>query len=132
MDQKKTDELYKILNQISTESNLTDYLSSLDENSPGEVFLPWFENFPTVQSMEKPELMRLSGIKKSTFYQIMSGRRNPDRNHILALCLAAGLDLASTQRALELTKKGILYAKNRRVAILIFCFNNGITNHMEA
>ncbi|MBQ6441523.1 MAG: XRE family transcriptional regulator [Lachnospiraceae bacterium] len=130
MDQKTTGELMQVLNHLSDQSELTDYLNELEE-SPPESFLEYFHAFANVQSMPKTELLQRCGLNRTTFYHIMNGNRQPGRDHIIALCLAAGLTLPETQRALELTEHGILYSRNRRDAILIFCINRGITNHMD-
>ncbi len=130
MDQKTTGELMQVLNHLSDQSELTDYLDELGEPL-ADAFLPYYNALPQVQSLSKTQLLQMSGLNKTTFYHIMNGNRQPGRDHIIALCLAAGLTISETQRALELTKQGILYSKNRRDAILIFCINRRITNHMD-
>lgn len=130
MDQKTTGELMQVLNHLSDQSELTDYLNELGEPL-ADSFLSYYNAFPQVQSMSKTALLQKSGLNKTTFYHIMNGNRQPGRDHILALCLAAGLTLPETQRALELTEHGILYSRNRRDAILIFCINRGIRSHMD-
>lgn len=130
MDQKTTGELMQVLNKLSDQTELNDYLDELDE-SPAESFLEYFRTFPQVQTLSKTGLLQRCGMNRTTFYHIMNGNRQPGRDHIIALCIAAGLTVSETQRALELSKQGILYSRSRRDAILIFCINHGITNHMD-
>ncbi len=120
----------QVLSHLTEQSELIDYIDGL-ENPVADSFLDYYNSFPQVKAMSKKELLQKSGLNKTTFYHIMNGNRHPGRDHIIALCLAAGLTISETQRALELTKQGILYSKNRRDAIIIFCINRGITNHMD-
>ena len=53
----------------------------------------------------------------------MKGSRSPSRDKVLRLCIAAGLDLRETTRALELSGNATLYPKNRRDIILTVAIN---------
>ena len=53
----------------------------------------------------------------------MKGTRSPGRDKVLRLCLAAGLNLRETTRALELSGNAVLYARNRRDIILTVAVN---------
>lgn len=80
------------------------------------------------KQLKKAAVIRNAQIGETYAYQIFSGSRNkPDRNYILALCIAMGLSLRDIRRALCLGNVGDLYAKNRRDAIIIFCAKNGYT-----
>ena len=80
-----------------------------------------------MQARSKNELIRESGLDRTYAYHILNGSRKPSRDKIVALSLAAGLDLTETQRGLELTHEGILYAKNRRDAVLIYAVKNQLS-----
>ena len=120
----------QVLTHLTEQSELNEYLEDL-EKPAADSFLDYYNSFPQVQAMSKAALLQKSGLNRTTFYHIMNGNRQPGRDHIIALCLAAGLTVAETQRALEVTEHGILYSRNRRDAILIFCMNRGITSHMD-
>ena len=73
--------------------------------------------------MESSELIGKSGLERSYYYQVMKGTRSPGRDKVLRLCLAAGLSLRETTRALELSGNAPLYPKNRRDIILTVSVN---------
>ena len=54
----------------------------------------------------------------------MNGSKRPGRDKILALCIAAGLDLKETKRALESAGEAPLYSRNKRDAIILYAINN--------
>ena len=66
---------------------------------------------------------RTSGIEKSYYYQIMKGSRNPGRDKVIRLCIAAGLTNRETTRTLELSGNAPLYPKNRRDIIITVGIN---------
>jgi hypothetical protein len=53
----------------------------------------------------------------------MKGTRNPSRDKVLRLCLAANLTLRETTRALELAGCAPLYPRRRRDIILTVAIN---------
>ena len=116
---KKTEELMNVLVSADSEPELHDYLGGLDP-LPAD-FAAYFTALPKVQARSKNELIRESGLDRTY------GSRKPSRDKIVALSLAAGLDLTETQRGLELTHEGILYAKNRRDAVLIYAVKNQLS-----
>jgi transcriptional regulator with XRE-family HTH domain len=122
---KKTEELLDVLTRTDTPPKLGTYLDGLDPLPVG--FADYFGRLPKVQAFSKKELIERSGLDRTYAYHILNGTKQPSRDKILALSLAAGLDLTETQRALELTHEGILYAKNRRDAMLIYAVKNGLS-----
>lgn len=123
MDQKTTQELLEVLNRVDSDPQLETYLDTLSEERYVRPFNEYFTSLPEVQALKRTELLQRSGIERTYFYQLMRGERRPGRNKAIALCLAAELSLPAVQRVLEICEHGILYSKNRRDAILIFCVN---------
>ena len=76
---------------------------------------------------EKAALIRRTGIERTYGYQLLKGMRSPGRDKVLLFCLAAGLDLHETQRALRAAGEPILYSRKRRDAILIFAVNEKLS-----
>ncbi len=125
---KTTDELLNVLNGLNRTEDLEDYLGDIDDGKYSMSFPEYYNSLPEVNALDKTELMRRSGIERTYFYQLLNGTRNPGRDKVIALCIAAGLDLKHTQRALKLSNLGILYSKNRRDAIIIFSINRHLSN----
>ncbi|MGN0194583.1 MAG: hypothetical protein ACI39G_05690, partial [Pseudoramibacter sp.] len=122
---KKTEELLDVLTRMDSPPKLGTYLDGLAPLPGG--FAEYFNLLPKVKALSKKELIQKSGLERTYAYHILNGTKQPSRDKILALALAAGLDLTETQRALELTHEGILYAKNRRDAVLIYAVKNGLS-----
>jgi len=72
-------------------------------------------------------LALLSQIDNDYIYQIINGRRRPDRDKVIALCLAIGMTDRECIRCLERSNYGILYAKNKRDAVIIYAFRNQLS-----
>lgn len=53
--------------------------------------------------------------------------KNPGRDKVLALCLAAQMNYDETQRALVLADVGKLYPRRKRDSIIIFALNQKLT-----
>ena len=60
-------------------------------------------------------------------YQIFSGRRKPARDKLLALGFGMGLALEEMQKLLKVSEYPVLYAKNKRDSILLFCLDKGVS-----
>lgn len=125
MDRKSTDELLHILTNLTSSGSLERYVSEPDHFTQMR-FTDYYNSLPEVKTQKYTDLIRESGIERTYFYQIMNGRRQPGRDKVILLSLAAGLSLKEVQRALEITGLGILYSRNRRDAILIFAFTKGL------
>ena len=120
----------------STTSDLARFLSNIDSTKEMEQYMEipkvadgfrsfpeYFQSLDKVKEMDRGELIRNSGLERSYFYQVMKGTRSPGRDKVLRLCLAAGLNLRQTTRALELSGNAALYARNRRDIILTVAVN---------
>ena len=86
-------------------------------------FSDYFRSLATSKELSDSELILKSGIEKSYYYQIMKGTRNPGRDKVLRICIAAGLSNRETTRALELSGNAPLYPKNRRDIIITVGIN---------
>lgn len=126
---KPTAELLEILNSAQHTETLGTYLDNLAGGHGS--FADYYTALPAVRALSPRTLIARSGIERTYFYQLVNGRRRPGRDKIIALCLAARLDLTATQRGLEIAQAGVLYPKNRRDAILIFAVRNHL-NALEA
>lgn len=122
---KPTDELINTLSRAKRKQDLDDYLTDLSDDS--RAFADYYFSLPAVSEIPLHTLIAASGIERTYFYQIKSGRRRPGQGKVLALCFAAGLPLSETQRLLKLAGAGALYARNRRDAIIIYAIRNGYT-----
>lgn len=119
-----TDKLLNVLQKIDHRDKLSQYIDDLAVSSPERTFAEYYKSLDAVTRRSNTELIRRSGIERSYFYQLMDGRRQPGRDKVILLGIAAGLRLREVQRCLEIAGLGILYSRRRRDAILIFCIEN--------
>lgn len=120
---KTTDNLLKQLSDVSTVSELHKYTSAAAKAGYKLTFHEYLSDILNSSSLSARELIHRSGIQRNYAYQILNGTKRPGRNKVLSLCIAAGLTLDETQKALTIAGEAILYPKSKRDSILIFCIN---------
>ncbi len=125
-----TENLMKVLQKATTEEQLDRYIAE-----PGQTdrrtFSEYFSACLRERSISPGELIRRCDIDRTYCYQILNGMRKPGRDKVIMLSLACGMSLHEAKRGLELAGLAPLYPKNRRDAILIFAFDNHLSE-MEA
>ena len=123
MDETTTKKLSDILSGIDNTKDMEQYMEEPKVADGFKNFTEYFRSLQKVQNTESSELIQKSGLERSYYYQVMKGSRSPSRDKVLRLCIAAGLDLRETTRALELSGNATLYPKNRRDIILTVAIN---------
>ncbi|MBR5179215.1 MAG: hypothetical protein IKW90_10515 [Lachnospiraceae bacterium] len=124
MNDNTTERLDKILQSVDT----SDFKKYRDEELSEE--LPTLSNylneFIARKKLLVSDVVKNSRMSKDYAYALLNGnRKNPGKDRIIALCLAIGLNLIETQRALKICGM-ILYSKNKRDAAIIICINREI------
>lgn len=123
MKDSTTSNLAKILSNIDSAHEMEEYMDLAKVKDSCQSFPDYFRSLDAVQEMDSGELIRNSGLERSYYYQVMKGTRRPGRDKVLRLCLAAGLNLKETTRALELSGNAVLYPRKRRDIILTVAVN---------
>jgi hypothetical protein len=123
IDESTTNQLEKILANVNSEKQMAEFMEIPKVADGFQTFPEYFESLEAVQVLGSGELIRRSSLERSYYYQIMKGTRSPGRDKVLQLCLAAGLTLRETTRALELSGNAPLYPKRRRDIILSVAVN---------
>ena len=123
MDESTTKQLENILSNIDSAKQMEAYMTQPKVTDGYHDFPAYYNSLAAVQALGSSELIRQSGLERSYYYQVMKGSRNPGRDKILRLCLAAGLTLRETTRALELSGNAPLYPRRRRDIILTVAIN---------
>lgn len=124
MKEKSTEDLLEILKN-TTPDQMTALLGEIKEYK-GKTFCGFLLECCQKYGIESNELIRVSGISRTYGYQILDGSRRPGRDKVVEIALGARFSLEDTQQLLKLVGHGILYPKNPRDALLIFCLSNGI------
>lgn len=127
MERDTTEKLTDVLRQIDRTDELQKYVDDIEEKPVYTTFQEYYNSLPQVENIGKAALIRRTGIERSYGYQLLKGTRSPGRDKTVLFCLAAGLDLHVTQRALRAAGEPILYSRQRRDAILIFAINESMS-----
>jgi cyanate lyase len=69
------------------------------------------------------DLVRNVDIERVFGHQLLSGRRNINREYILKLAFGLGLDMAECQRLLTISGNSQLYPRIHRDAVIIYCLS---------
>lgn len=123
MDESTTKKLADILSGVRSTQEMEKFMEKPKVADSFTSFREYYLSLPSVSEEDSAELIQRSGLERSYYYQVMKGTRTPGRDKILRLCLAAGLSLRETTRALELGGCAILYPKNRRDIIITVAVN---------
>lgn len=125
---RKTKLLANTLKAAKNEHDLSRYLDDLDQDESWIGFRDYFFSIPKVREQKVADIIVHSGLDRTYAYQILNGRRqNPGKDKIIRLCLAAGLDLEETQRALKVSGMPILYPRDKKDATVIFAIEHGLS-----
>lgn len=130
MDESTTKQLESVLADIDSEKKMALFMQDPKVTDGFNTFPEYFESLEAVKAIGSVELIHRSSLERSYYYQIMKGTRKPGRDKVIRLCLAAGLNLRETTRALELSGNAALYPKRRRDIILTVAINQkaGVIN----
>lgn len=121
---RKTCELMSILKNDT--NNMQDLDKIIETELPEQdsmAFHKYYTAYLNEHNLERADIQRISRIKKATFYDIVNGKKTPNRDKVLALAIASGMDLTQVNRCLKLAGKNELYPKNERDFIIIYALN---------
>ena len=125
MAKKSTNELENILGQTST-SNIEAYLAENAENMLAEErpFSVYMHEMIRKYGNTQQEVFLQADFPERFGYKILSEEKHTkQRDYILRICYATGMNLEETQRALTLYGMAPLYARIPRDAVLMIAFN---------
>ena len=129
-EEKTTERLEKILKNTKSDEDARKYI---DENTVGTFgsFKEFFDSYIGAKQLDIKELKKNSGISPNYFYNVLNADRNPRRDKILALCIAAGMSYDETNKGLRLANVGALNPKDERDAVIAVGINNRIRSVMK-
>lgn len=133
MAKKSTNELENILGQTST-SNIEAYLAENAENMLAEErpFSVYMHEMIRKYGKTQQEVFLQADFPERFGYKILSEEKHTkQRDYILRICYATGMNLEETQRALTLYGMAPLYARIPRDAILMIAFNQHKGNILD-
>lgn len=120
----KTGNLLSILNSSrSVQDYLTKVESSMIHTSVGDELKKVMDE----KGLKPGEVFDTAGISKSTGYDILSGKKHPSREKVLAFIVVMGLSQEEAQDLLKHSSYPPLYAKNAFDSTILFCLQNHLS-----
>lgn len=115
MERKTTDDLCQ---ELMDQPNIGTYLSDNQSCFIEAGILDLLESLRVRCRLPKAEIARRSGMSEVYLHQVFSGRRNPSRDRLLALCVGMGASLEEANQLLRQAAYAQLYPRLRRDAII--------------
>lgn len=126
MKEKQTQELLNVLKDTSSIASLEAIMEYKEDSFMDMTFAEYFQSI-TPSTTDRAEYIKKANMHRTYGYQILNGQKMPGRDKVLALCLAAEINLDETQHCLRYANQPQLYARNRRDAIIIYAINNKLS-----
>ncbi|MEG0918554.1 MAG: hypothetical protein RSB99_03810 [Bacilli bacterium] len=125
-----TCKLDSVLMDVKTPLDKKKYVeNAITGNKCYTSFHQFFNDYIAYKDINITDVLNKSGINKNYVYGIVNGtKKNPGRDKVIALCVAAGMDFVETNRTLKISKLGPLYSKDPRDVTIIVFINNKNTN----
>ena len=115
---KSTDDL---MNELSKEScKINRYLKNNPDSFVYENIHNFWESVIKKSGLSKSNIINKSDFSYCYFYDVINGRKIPNKDKIVRLILTMQLELDDCQQALRLSGRSGLYPRIKRDSIIIF------------
>ena len=121
MESKTTDELLKELNSCN---NIDEYFKENENSIIHNRISDYLYDVFKEKCLIKSQVFKKAEVDEIYGYQIFSGRKNPSRNTLIAICIGARFTLNEIQAALKIAGYATLYAKSKRDSLIIYGINH--------
>lgn len=119
--QKTTDQL---MNEIQNSHEIEKFFENNNGEFTEKPLCDHLEHLLKEKKLQKSKVVARSGLNRIYGYQILSGKRVPSRDKLIALCFGMQLDIDETDDLLKYAGYNPLYARNKRDSIIIFAISN--------
>ncbi|MGN0636776.1 MAG: helix-turn-helix domain-containing protein [Huintestinicola sp.] len=121
---KNTDEMQQ---EILNADNIYDMLENNRESFSCEALSDYLKKLLEEKNIKPAEAVRRSGLDRSYGHQIISGRKAPSRDKLIALSFGMELSLDETNALLKASRNRTLYARDQRDAVIIYALANKLS-----
>ena len=125
MYKANTDELEEILGRTHPEDIESFYQNHAEELLQGErPFMHYMNERFREKGLQKQDVLLKADIPQGYGYKLLTEEKvTRQRDVILRICYAAMFTIQETQQALEIYRMEKLYAREKRDALIMACFN---------
>ncbi len=122
---KTTGELLELLKKSS---NASSYIEKASDDLIQQIPLSdYLSEILRTKQLTKSDVIRRSGLDRKYTYEFLSGKKNPSRDKVLAICFAIPLSADETQQLLKSTGYPALYARIERDSIILFALEHNLS-----
>ncbi|MGN0666820.1 MAG: XRE family transcriptional regulator [Huintestinicola sp.] len=118
---KNTDEMQQ---EIQSTDNIYDTLEKNRESFRRENLSDYLKALLAGKEIKPADAIRKSGLDRSYGHQIISGRKAPSRDKLIALSFGMELTPDETNDLLKISCNRTLYARDQRDAVIIYALTN--------
>lgn len=120
---KTTDELEQ---EITGTDNIYDLIDKSSDSFRNETISDYLKMKLNEKGMKAADAIRSSEIDRCYGQQIISGRRTPSRDKLIAISFGIGLSLDEVNELMKISCNRTLYSRDKRDAVIIYCLSNGL------
>jgi len=124
MEMKETRQLY---DEIQFCQDIEEFIDENEVHYKKPTLHDFLNELLDKKGMKKGEVISNSMLNPIYGYHIFSGHRKPSRDKLLQIAFGFGLDIACTQSLLKVADQPVLYARDKRDSIVIFCLTRGFS-----
>ena len=121
---KTTGNLLTILN---SSRSVQDYLTKVESFMLHTSLGAELKKLMDEKGLKAGEIFDTAGLSRSTGYDILSGKKHPSREKVLALIVVMGLSQEEAQNLLKHSAYPTLYAKDAFDSAILFCLQNHLS-----
>lgn len=122
---KTTGELLELLKKSS---NASSYMEKASDDLIQQIPLSdYLSEILRTKQLIKSDVIRRSGLDRKYTYEFLSGKKNPSRDKVLAICFSIPLSADETQQLLKSTGYPALYARIERDSIILFALEHNLS-----
>ena len=119
-------EIWTELINADCESKLDAFLKRIKSaNDSG--FSSYVKDYIKHNSISSATVQKKSYIERSYFYQILRGNKNPGRDKVISIALAAGMSLNEAQEALHKAGGWSLWCLDPRDCVIIYAISKSLS-----
>lgn len=112
--------------EIVRTDNIYDVIDTNTDSFRTETISEYLKAKLAERDMSAAEAVRRSEIERCYGQQIISGRRTPSRDKLIAICFGIGLSLDEVNELMKISCNRTLYSRDRRDAVIIYGISNGL------
>ncbi|MCD8397569.1 MAG: hypothetical protein LUD12_10405 [Lachnospiraceae bacterium] len=117
----------QLLNLIKKSNDFSEVKEAYHDKTEDPVFCHYLYHLMEKHGVAPKDIIVESGIERSYFYHVQSGKKMPGRNIVLRIAFCMSATYPEASQMLRLAGQGALYPRVRRDAILIYAIEKKLT-----